>query len=99
MTVLKIEIPKRPNQSVSVIVGNQEATLVFREFIDGQHVSISVNGEAVCFNSKIVDLVPIIKYPKYNVIGDFYSVDMAGQENPNYKEWGDRFLFVWSDNQ
>lgn len=86
-----------PSQVMSVTLGNQRCTLLLRELNGRQYLSLSTSEESIFHNQLLVDRVPCKKYDYLPFEGDIACMDKQGFDDPNYKEWGSRFVLVYSD--
>lgn len=93
---MNIEIPLSnvANQKVSVILNSQDVTIELRSFNNQQYATVSVKGRALCENVALADRIPVVKYKYLGFVGDIYSVDLLGRENPT--DWS-RFKLFYSD--
>lgn len=96
MAIFEIPLQPIPSQTISVVLDGQPCVIGLRELGGRQYFSLSVNGTIICENVLIVNNSRIVNAEYTDFIGEFASIDMAGDEPPNYTGWGTRWLLAFN---
>ena len=99
-----IQVPLQPEASQRVAIalpdaaGNQQnVILTTREMRNEQYLSVSVNGEIICNNVRMVINSALVRASYTGLGGDFAVIDLTGDNAPvQYTGWGTRWLLVFN---
>lgn len=94
--IYTIPLKPEPAQSRAVLLEGQ--SFVIELYQDGgrQYFNASLAGEVLCRGVLLVNKSRIMRVPYKGVIGDFFVIDTQGDEAPDYKGWGTRWLLAFS---
>ena len=95
-----LDLSSLPNQKVSynLTIGEDKKILdvYLRTLSNGELiVSIFIEEIPFCLSRRAVNKMPLIL--NKNILGNFYFEDSLNNQDPNYKELGDRFKFIYDD--
>lgn len=96
--IYSIPLNQSPSQSRNVVLAGQPCSIALRELDGRQYLSLSLNGEVLCQNVLLVNKSRIVRCAYKGFIGDLFVVDTQGDEAPNYKGWGTRWVLAFSDD-
>ena len=84
-----------PSQSVSVILGAQNCTISVYQKDVGLFFDLSVNGNPVVYGRICRDRVKLVRSEYLGFSGDLFFADFAGNSDPEYSGFSDRFALVY----
>lgn len=90
-----IPVQAVPNQTFSILLAGQSCQITLSTRLYGLYFSLSVNNEPLVSNIVCQDRNPLIRYPYYGFIGDFFFIDTQGADDPVYSAFGSRYLFEY----
>ena len=96
MTDYQIPLHKVPNQSVSCVLSEQPCVIVIRLLGENLYLSLSQDGVPICQNVLLVDRSAIVRAAYTGFIGDLIVIDRYGEANPDWRQWGERFLLLYN---
>ena len=97
MADLQIPLRQIPNQSLSCVLSGQSCVITIRMLGENLYLSLSKDGDPICRNVLLVDRSAIVRAAYTGFIGDLIVVDKAGQENPQYTGWNDRWVLLYNE--
>ena len=97
MAIFEVPLQAIPSQTVVIVLDGQPYVVGLRELGGRQYFSLSVNGSVICENVLISNNSRIVNAPYTGFRGDFASIDLVGDEPPNYTGWGDRWRLAFSN--
>lgn len=92
----QIPLQQVPNQSVSCVLGDQACVIEIRLLGENLFLSLSKDSTPICQNVLLVDRSAIVRAAYTGFIGDLIVLDRFGQENPDWQQWGDRFVLLYN---
>lgn len=95
MSAFVIPVKPVPSQKLALNLAGQDVVITLRQCGGRQLFYLSKSSVEICGGVIITDRVPIINAPYLDFQGDFISVDVSGESNPFFFEWGNRFLLVF----
>lgn len=95
-----VQIPLRqiPNQSLACVLSGQSCVITIRMLGENLYLSLSKDGAPICQNVLLVDRSAIVRAAYTGFVGDLIVVDKAGQENPQYDGWNDRWVLLYNED-
>lgn len=97
MADLQIPLRQIPNQSLSCVLSGQSCVITIRMLGENLYLSLSKDGSPICQNVILVDRSAIVRTIYTGFVGDLIVVDKAGQENPRYTGWNDRWVLLYNE--
>lgn len=87
--ILNIPLKKTPNQTLSFSANNDYYQLELNTRLGELYLSVIKNSEPVIYNR--------ICQNKNPISGGFVFIDVNGESDPLFKDLGDRFKLIWTD--
>lgn len=98
MISYNIPVQPIPSQQIASVINNQACLITLNQIGDRQYFTLELNGSIICRNILIQYGKPISGVPYTGLIGDFYAIDLQGDQYPEYTGWGDRWVLLYLAN-
>lgn len=97
MTYQIIPLDAISTQTFSVTLGTQNCQITIdTRSTWGVFVSVWVDSQAIVQSSLARNRVGIVRYAYTGFSGELYFVDLQGSDDPDYAEFGTRFVLVYN---
>ena len=93
--MLNVPLSATPSQSLSVQLAGQQCEISVYQKSTGVFLDLSVSDVSIVTAALCVDRVRLIRHDYLGFIGDLAFVDTQGSSDPDYTEFGTRFLLVY----
>ena len=90
-----IPIQPTPSQTVKTTVGNAQLRILIACKNQGTFVSINMDDEDISNNVLAHDYCPLIQSDYLGFPGNLMFIDTQGEEDPDYKLLGSRWILVY----
>lgn len=97
MTRLAIPLAPTPSQDLSVTLGGQPCQLKVYAKTFGLYVDVYVNDVLIVGGVIARNLVPLVRSAYLGLVGDLYFFDTSGTSDPDFNEFGTRFVLLYDD--
>lgn len=98
MASYEIPLSAIPSQSLSIILNNQDCSIALYARGKNYYFDLSVSGKALYQGVLVQVGQNLTPYEYIGFIGAIGLIDMDGKNDPpNYKEFGNRFVLIYSD--
>lgn len=91
----QIPILPKPSQTTSVILANQNCQISLYQKSTGIFFDLIVNNKPVVTTRLVRNAVPLVRQKYLGFIGDLFIMDMQGNQDPEYKELGTRYMLYY----
>lgn len=93
--MLIVPVQATPNQTFSILLGNQSCQITLTTRFYGLFFDLSVSNEEVRNGVICRNQNRLIRYPALGFIGDFWFTDTQGSTDPVFGGLGSRYLFEY----
>ncbi len=97
MNFYQVPIKAKPSQTLDVILGGQNVTIVLQTRLGKLYASIAINNRPAVRERVCLDRMPIVNEEYRGFVGELFFMDKAGKENPTYDRIGERFVLMYWD--
>jgi hypothetical protein len=97
MTALVVPLVATPAQDLSVTLGGQPVQLKVYAKTFGLYADIYVNNALVVGGVVARNAVRLVRSQYLGFVGDLYFFDTAGTSDPDFNEFGSRFVLIYDD--
>lgn len=91
----QIPILPKPSQTTSVILANQNCQISLYQKSTGIFFDLIVNDKTIVSTRIVRNTVPLVRHRYLGFVGDFFIMDMQGNQDPEYKELGSRYVLYY----
>ena len=84
-----------PSQRLQVVLEDQDVELSILQRGNNVYANITVNGVVLRQGALCIDRVPILQPGTTNLSGNFVFVDLWGTSDPQWQEYGSRFVLFY----
>jgi hypothetical protein len=88
-----------PNQELRISLNGQECLISLRQKTQGLFFDLSVGGEQVVTSVIGRDIAPLVCREYAGFSGNFIFLDMTGDDDPNSRELGSRWLLIYLNSE
>lgn len=93
--MIKIPLKNVPSQKLRIVLGNQNVTLrIFYRF-ENIYADVYVGSRAVALGSICRNRTAIVENAGSRFSGNLFFLDMLGDSDPSYKEFGSRYVLMY----
>lgn len=91
----QIPIQQKPSQVISVILANQNCQISLYQKSTGIFFDLTVNDKPIVTTRIVRNAIPLVRQRYLGFIGDFFIMDMQGNQDPEYKDLGTRYVLYY----
>jgi hypothetical protein len=91
----QIPIQPIPSQVTSAVLANQNCQLSLYQKSTGFFFDLIVNDRAVVTTRIVKNGLPLVRHQYLGFIGDLMVLDMQGDNDPEYKGLGSRYVLFY----
>lgn len=91
----QIPTQQKPSQVISVILANQNCQISLYQKSTGIFFDLIVNDKTIVSTRIVRNAVPLVRHRYLGFVGDFFIMDMQGNQDPEYKELGSRYVLYY----
>jgi len=86
-----------PNQDLTVMLGNQKCHMVIKQKSTGMYMDITVDDIVLVVGQLVVNRVPTLFSDYRGFRGVLVFRDSRGNNNPDYREFNDRYTLNYEN--
>lgn len=92
-----IVIKNVPSQTFNTTLGSQFCTISIYQKSTGLFIDVASNNVPIISGVICRNGVKLIRYPYLKFSGDLVFIDMQGEQDPEYRGLGDRYILIYLD--
>lgn len=93
--MLIVPVQSVPNQTISVLLGDQSCQITLFTRASGLYISLAVSNQSIIDNVICQNVNRVVRYPYLGFVGDLWFFDQQGSDDPFYTGLGSRFLLEY----
>lgn len=95
MAIELIPLEKTPAQSFGIVLNEQECRISLYMRGNSLYFDLYVNNEPVYVGSVCYDRTDLTPYEYKNFVGHIMFIDIEGTNDPDYKEFDERYFLAY----
>lgn len=90
-----ISLSAEPSQNLQVILEDQDVELSILQRGGHVYADVTLNGSVIVEGALCIDRVPILQPNTTDFSGNLVFVDLWGTSDPQWQEYGSRFILLY----
>lgn len=90
-----IPLQAKPNQTLSVVLNQQNCQITLRWLLDGLYLDLAINDKIIILGAGCRDRNRLVRHVYLGFQGELSFVDLQGKEDPQYTGLGSRWMLVY----